>query len=148
MTTISTAQTARPSVLPIGLGCAAVGIGFSFLTAHDWGEIAIVSAVVAVATALVFGVVVPRGLATEAPGKRALALAIPALVLTLPAFWSGLPLVLGVGGVVLGNAGRNAPRHGGKAMAALVVGAIAVLGYLAIYVGDGLIAGHVGFLLD
>lgn len=148
MTTTYSTQDSRPSVLPIGIGCAVVGIAASFLTAHDWGEIAIVAVTVAIASAVVFGVVVPRALASDGPGKAGLWCAVPALLLTLPAFWSGLPLVLGTAGVLLGSAGRNAPRHSGKAICALVVGAIAVLGYLAIYIGDGVIAGHVGFLLD
>ena len=34
------------------------------------------------------------------------------------------------------------------AITGLVLGVIAVLGYLAIYIGDGVILGHSGFLFD
>lgn len=81
-------------------------------------------------------------------GGTALALSIPGLVLLLPAFWSGLPLVLGVGGMVLGNHGRSAPSGAGKSIAALVLGALTVLGYFAIYIGDGIVSGNAGFLFD
>jgi hypothetical protein len=148
MTTTSTSEVQQASVAPVAAGCAVLGIAGTFFTAHDWGEIAVVTGTIVVATALVFGLVVPRALRQEAPGKRALALSIPAFLLTLPAFWSGLPLVLGVGGIVLGNAGRSADRHSTKAIVALVLGALAVLGYLGIYIGDGVVAGLVGFLWD
>ena len=148
MTTTYTSEVDQQSIAPAAVGCAALGIAGTVFTAHDWGEIVIVATTVVVATALVFGLVVPRALRTGAPGKRALMLSIPAFLLTLPAFWSGLPLVLGVGGMMLGNAGRQADRHSTKAIVALVLGALAVLGYLGIYIGDGVIAGHVGFLWD
>ena len=38
--------------------------------------------------------------------------------------------------VLLGFAGRKATAGSGKAMAALVVGALTVIAYLAIYLGD------------
>lgn len=148
MTSTYTSEVDQPAVAPIAVGCAALGIAGTFFTAHDWGEIAVVTGIVVIATALVFGLVVPRALRNEATGNRALALSIPAFLLTLPAFWSGLPLVLGVGGLVLGNAGRHAERQNTKAIVALVLGALAVLGYLGIYIGDGIVAGHVGFLWD
>jgi len=62
------------------------------------------------------------------------------LLLTVPAFWSGLPMILGsalptsaksrrfVGAVLLGF------------LPAAVIGALAVMGYLVVYVGDQFLA--------
>lgn len=128
-----------------GLATAALAAGWTAYGAHDLQEIAIVVAAIAVTAALVYGVVVPRALARAegtGAGAAALALAVPAVLLTLPAFWTGLPLVLGVAAVMVGNAGRRAPRGGGKAIAGMVLGLLAVAGYLTIYVVDGLILGN------
>ena len=92
--------------------------------------------------------VVPRALRKDSAGGTALGLSIPAVLLLLPAFWSGLPMILGVAGAMVGNAGRNAPSGSGKSITALILGALAVLGYLAIYIGDGLLGGNAGFLFD
>ena len=63
----------------------------------------------------VFGFVLPR---VERPGRAALWLAGLAVVL-LPAFWSGLPIILGAGAVVAGSrAGKVVP---------VVVGAVAIV---------------------
>ena len=70
------------------------------------------------------------------------------MLVTLPAFSAGVPLVLGAGAAVLGNSSRTANRRSGMAITGLVLGVIAILGYLAIYVGDGVILGHAGFLFD
>ena len=71
-----------------------------------------------------------------------------AVLATLPAFSSGVPLILGAGAAVLGNSSRTAERRSGMAITGLVLGVIAVLGYLAIYIGDGVILGNSGFLFD
>jgi hypothetical protein len=57
------------------------------------------------------------------------------LLLLVPAFWSGLPAVLGSGGLVLGLAARRT-RRSGVATAAVAIGALAMIGYVAIYVLD------------
>ncbi len=115
--------------------------------AHDWGEIITVLAAIVIAGAVAFGLVVPRALRRESAGGAALGLSVPAVLLLLPAFWSGLPLVLGVAGFVVGNAGRRAERGAGACIAATVLGALAAVGYLAVYVSDGL-NGGAGFLFD
>ena len=61
----------------------------------------VLCAVIAVAAAVVFGWVVPRGLEKEAAGAAALTLSILGLVSVL-AFWSGLPPILAAGGALLG----------------------------------------------
>jgi hypothetical protein len=90
---------------------------------------------------------VTRALRKDSAGGTALGLSVPAVLLLVPAFWSGLPLVLGVAGLVVGNAGRGARSGGGKCVAAVALGALACLGYVAIYVSDGL-NGGAGFLFD
>ncbi len=55
-----------------------------------------------------------------------------AALLLLPAFWSMLPLLLGVGGVMIGAACAGfAPK---RAYAAIGLGALTVAGYLYLYV--------------
>jgi len=79
---------------------------------------------------------VPRGLkkiaATGTASAAALVLSILALLVIVPAFWSGLPPVLAAGGVVLGLAGRGA-RRGGLATTATAIGLLAIVGDVAIY---------------
>jgi hypothetical protein len=150
MTTTITASrplTSRGAVTGIGLAAAVVAAAGTAVGAHDWRELLVVVAVIAATTALVFGLVVPRAMARESAGGTALGLAIPALLLLLPAFWSGLPFVLGVAAIVVGNAGRRAPTGAGKCLAGLVLGTLAAIGYVAIYVSDAM-NGGAGFLFS
>ena len=98
-------------------------------------EFLVICAVIAVAAAVVFGWVVPRGLQREAAGATALTLSILGLVAVL-AFWSGLTPILAGGGALLGWAGRDADRGRAMSRAAIGIGAMALLGYLAIYLAD------------
>jgi hypothetical protein len=72
------------------------------------------------------------------PARTGLILGVVAFV-TVIVFWTGLPFPLGAGAVALGLAGRElAPRagDGGRATAALVLGALAVLlSFIALLVG-------------
>ncbi len=45
-------------------------------------------------------------------------------------------MILGAAALMLGYAGRRASHGSGRAIAALVLGALSVIGYLAVYVGD------------
>jgi hypothetical protein len=131
----------------IGVATAVVSGVLVALFAHDWGEILVVLAAIAVTTAVVFGAVVPRGLRRESAGGAALTCGIVAALLALPAFWSGLPLVLGVAAMLLGNTGRTAAHGSGKCIAAIVLGALASVFVLAVYVMEAF-AGNTGFLLS
>jgi hypothetical protein len=148
-TTTTTTTTDSPTRSPAGIGAvtAVVALAGTVFSAHDWTEIAVVAAVVVVTAALVYGVVAPRALRKESAGGTSLALSIPAVLLLLPAFWSGLPLVLGVAGALVGNAGRSARTGSGQSIAGLVLGALAAVGYLAVYVSDAM-NGGAGFLFD
>ncbi len=152
MTTItdssSTSTTVyRPPVAAIAVGSALVAVAGTAVGAHDWRELLVVMGIIAVVTALVFGLVVPRALRKESAGGTSLALSIPAVLLLLPAFWSGLPMVLGAAGLLVGNAGRRAERGAGLCIAGVVLGALAMIGYVAIYVSDAS-NGGLGFLFD
>ena len=135
-------DAARRAMLPVGVATFAGSAVWTVLGAHNLREIVVVLAVAAVVTAAVYGLLLPRSLRRESAGGTALALALLAALLTLPAYWSGLPLILGAAGVLLGLAGRNAATGAGKSVAAIGIGALAVLGYLTIYIVDGLLMGN------
>jgi len=150
MSTIHTpvaSSTSTRSPAPIGALVALVASAATVTGAHNWAEIVITVPVILVATGLVFGLVAPRALRKESAGGTALGLSIPAVLLLLPAFWAGVPFVLGVAGVMVGNAGRTARTGAGACIAGLVLGALAAVGYLAIYASE-IAAGNLGFLLD
>ena len=115
---------------------AAVGTGRRRRAGN--GEFLIVCAIIAVAGAVVFGLIVPRGLQREASGATALVLSVLGL-LTVAAFWSGLPPILAGGGALLGWAGRDADPGRGMSWAAILIGALALVGYLVIYASDALL---------
>jgi hypothetical protein len=109
---------------------------------HRW-EIAIVMAGVLVALLVVYRFLLPRTIPTQRGGGTALVLSVLALVLLLPAFWSGQPLILGAAGVLLGWHSRNSERRG-MALTAIIVGAVAAIGYVVIYAADALLPPSAG----
>ena len=149
MTTITASRptTSRGAVPGIGLASGLVAAAGTAVRPHDWAEIAVVWCPIAVATGWCSALSCRAPSARRVPAAPRSASPSRALVLLLPAFWSGLPLVLGVAGLVVGNAGRTAPSGAGKCIAAVVLGALAAVGYLAIYISDGM-NGGAGFLFD
>ena len=147
MTTVSSPTTipttARP-VAPLGALVTVVASAATAYGAHTWSEVLITVPVIVVVAGLVFGRVLPRALRKESQGRAALGMAIPGALILLPAFWSGLPLVLGVGAVIAGNAGRHGRSGAGLSIAGLVLGALTVLGYLATYTME-IVTGVGGF---
>ena len=143
MTSLSTSHSTpaenagpRRAIVPVGVGSFAAAAFWTAMGAHDLGEIVIVTGVCAVVAGAVFGLVLPRALREESAPGRALTLAILGLLFIVPAFWSGLPMVLGAAGALLGYAGRNASTGAKGSIAALVIGLLAVVGYWAAYVTD------------
>lgn len=128
---------------PIGIATAVVSSVFTYMGAHDPGEYISMIALGIVSAIVVYGWVVPRALQEDAAPKTATALSVIAALLTLPAFWTGLPLVLGTAGAVVGYAGRGAGKGSGLSIAAMMIGVLSVLGYLTIYIVDGLIFGNI-----
>lgn len=135
-TTDSDVDRARRAVWPVAGGVAVVAASLSAAFAHSMPEALVEVPFIAVATLLVFGVVVRRGLRGTAAGGRGIAMGAIGLLVLLPAFWSGLPLLLGSAGALLGYAGKRAESGAGKAMIAFVLGLLVCAGYLAIYAGD------------
>lgn len=133
---ISDHDAVRRSVFPAGILSTGVAMAFSYLGAHDLGEVLVMFVLQAVVAGLLFGVVVSRGLRHDSAGGRGIAMAVVGLLLVAPAFWSGLPVLLGVAAVLLGLAGRRASHGSGKAITSLALGVLCVVAYLAIYFGD------------
>jgi hypothetical protein len=131
-------DAARRALLPVAGVVTISTVALTVYGAHRLTEVVVVLAIAAVVMAAVYGFVLPRLLRRDNVGGTALALSVVALVLILPAFWSGLPLVLGAAGALLGYAGRNAATGSGKATAGLVIGLLAAIGYYAAYVLDTL----------
>ena len=78
--------------------------------------------------------IVPREARSDHPAVPGLACSIIGLLLVAPAFWSGLPIVLGAAGSALGQAGRV----GGRTAGAIGVGIVAVVLDLLILLLDRL----------
>lgn len=107
--------------------------------ADDRGEIAIVMTLIAGTLLGVYGYLLPRELAKNRPSAAALVLSIGAVVLLLPAFWSGESLLLGAAGALLGYRNRKASAGASRSITALLLGLLASIGYLVIYVMDALL---------
>ena len=144
----TTLPATRQPLAPFAVSAWTVALFWTVYGAHDWAEIAIAVAAITLTTGLVFGLVAPRALRRQSAPGWSLGLGVVAVLATLPAFSSGIPLILGAGAAVLGNSSRTAERRSGMAITGLVLGVTAVLGYLAIYIGDGVILGNSGFLFD
>ena len=135
-------MTSERTMAPVAIGAIVMATALAALgTFGDSAEqnqaraFLVVCAVIAVAAAVVFGWIVPRGLQREATGAAALTLSILGLV-SIAAFWSGLPPILAAGGALLGWAGHNAERGRGLCRAAFVIGALALVADVAAYVFD------------
>ena len=79
-----------------------------------------------------FGWVIPR---TTRPAKAGLVVGVIAL-LSIAAYWTGLPYVLGPAAVVLGQLGRARAETRTPATIAVVLGALATAGAIAALIAD------------
>ena len=79
-----------------------------------------------------FGWVIPR---TTRPAKVGLVVGVVAL-LSIAAYWTGLPYVLGPAAIVLGQLGRARAETRMPGTIAVVLGALATAGAIAAVVGD------------
>jgi hypothetical protein len=124
-------RVAGPIAVAVALGAVAVA---NFAGSGDnggAGPFAICAVISLAVAALVFGRVVPRAKAGSRPGRTALVLAILSVV-SLAAFWSGLPQILAPAAIVVGLA---RPRSG-ESTAAVVLGSVAyALSLVAVFVG-------------
>ena len=85
-----------------------------------------------VVAAAIFGWAIPR---TERPGHVGLAVGAIGL-LSVAAFWSGLPYVLGPAAIVLGLLGRSRPGQRTPATIAVVLGVLTTAAAIAAVVLD------------
>ena len=131
-------QASDHRLVAAAAGLLAFGIAafFTWHGANSDSEVVSMVGMEAVVCLVLFGWFVPTRMATGAPAT-ALTLGIVSAVLTLPAFWSGLPLTLGVAGVLIGTS-----SHGRRAVAGLVLSGIAVAGYLFLYLVVDLVLGQ------
>jgi hypothetical protein len=127
---------ARQALVPIAIAVAVLGSALSWQGANSRSEAIGEVVFILVVTAAIFGLVVARGLRRPAAGGRGLAMGVVGLLAVPVLFWSGLPLVLGAAATVLGHAGKRADVGSGKAIASYVLGVLALIGYVAVYVGD------------
>lgn len=81
---------------------------------------------------VLFGWLIPR---TERPGRAGLVTSLIG-VLSLAAFWSGAPYVLGPAAVVLGLVARSRESERGQGTAAVVLGALVTVAAIAAVVVD------------
>lgn len=104
-----------------------------------WPELWPVLLVIGLTTVVVFAFVVPRTIGNRRDagiaGLAVSALAVAAVVV----FWTGLPPILAVGGIVLGHeAWRRTEPGEGRALAtgALVLGAAALVAHVLVFLAD------------
>jgi hypothetical protein len=139
--------TERTTQVPVTPAAAATVLGTLAFTAvgtfgdgtdganHSVEEFLVIAGVVAAVAALMFLFVVPRALSSGHTANLGLGLAVAALPFVL-VFWSGIAPLLAVSGMLLGSAARRTGDGAGKGAAAVGIGALALLGYVAIYVSD------------
>lgn len=136
---IESTGTRGGAVLKSGIAAAVVGVALVIYGAYgdphtkssQTSAVPFLSVVVVVAAALVFGLVVPRGLRAERASRWALVPGIVSIVLFPLGFWSGVPLVLGGAAALLGSQPKD--RSGDRvSTAAVVLGGIVVLGSLVV----------------
>jgi len=127
---------ARPGkLLALTAATFTVGTAGMLWGAHARIEIAIVMGVLIVTTTLVYGVLLPKKL--RRPNARvAMILSAVAGASVVPAFWSALPLLLGVAGAILGYAAWKADQRPRTAVGAMVIGVLSALGYFVVYVDE------------
>lgn len=147
MTSMTATQTPTETrLLPLAGGtflgtCAVTALGvFGDGTegaTHAASDFFVIAGVAGAAIGIVFGLVVPRVQSGRRAAGVGLALSIAGLLM-VAVFWSGLTPPLAVGGIVLGAAARRTSARPGVGSAAIAVGALALVGYVAIYALDWL----------
>jgi hypothetical protein len=144
MTSTTYSHDTRTPLLPAAVGTALVGIGFTALgvfgdgsggAEHEPREFFVIAGISVLAVAAVFGLLVRRLEGSSRAAGTGLALSVVGL-LSVAVFWAGLTPALAVGGMLLGAAARRSRQHAGLGGVAIAVGALALLGYVAVYVSD------------
>ena len=130
---------ARLNLPAVGIGAAALTAGALAIANFTGdgdnggaGPYAVTLAVSLAVAAALFGWAIPR---IERPG-RAGVIAGALGLLSLAAFWSGLPYVLGPAAIALGLLGRARALERTAATTAIVLGALATIGGVAVLIAD------------
>jgi hypothetical protein len=127
----------------VGFGIAAAILAAAALAAANFtgtGEngggaaYAITLAISLLVAVGLFGWVIPR---TTRPAKVGLVVGVIAL-LSIAAYWTGLPYVLGPAAIVLGRLGRDRSETRTPGTIAVVLGLLATAGAIAAVIGDQL----------
>ncbi len=141
----TTQHITAPPVPPLAPVAAATFAGTALFTAlgtvlsgetneHGWGELAFVLGIALVAVGGVTALVRRFQDSHKAAGVG-LGLAVFGLA-TVLVFFMGVTPAFAVGGMLLGAAARRTQVRPGLGSAAVAIGALALLGYVAIYVTD------------
>ena len=128
----------RRALVPVAVASFLVAAFLDVARADSATEASSMVAFGLLVVCLLYPFVVARGLRRESANGRALVLGILGVLLILPAFWSGLPMILGAAAALLGYAGRRSTAGAGRATTALVLGTLSMVGYVAFYVSDWL----------
>jgi hypothetical protein len=128
----------RTSTLPVALAASATAAllaawGTFGDETHATREYLVVLAIIGVAALVVFGWAVPRALQSPAVGWTAIVLGALGLV-TVVAFWTGLPPILASGAAVLGWAQRGSRRG----QVAIALSVLVLAADIAVYLADRL----------
>jgi len=143
--TLIAPPSTRPVPLALVAGATFAGtLGFTALGTvlsaqsdeHGWSELAVIGGIALVAVLGVFAVV-RRFRGSPKAGGVGLGLSLFGL-LTVLAFFMGLTPAFAVGGLVLGASAGHQGRGARLGIAATAIGALALVGYVGIYVADAL----------
>ena len=94
-------------------------------------------ALIVLVTLGVFAWGVPSAMNLEEPGPSIVSLVLSGLgLLTVLLFWTGLPAVLAMGGIVLGRTQLDVPEDRRLALAAIRIGAASIVLYLLLFITD------------
>jgi len=143
MTSNTALDIHAPAIVPVAVGTAAAAIGLNALGVYADGkggdastaEFLVITGVIVVTTALLVGLLVPRIVGSTKAGVVGLVLAVLG-ALFVPVFWSGLTPAFAVGGILLGLSARRTGSRTGLGTAAIAIGALAGMAYVAVYIGD------------
>jgi hypothetical protein len=137
-------QAARPlRPLAATAACLAmVVLGLQYVIARPSEdavrEFLVVTALIGISTAIVFGLVLPRLIARGGSARVALTLSLLGLI-TAAAYWSGVAPVLALGGLVLARHTVD-PGSRGMARTASAVAVLALVADLAALIVDGILS--------
>jgi predicted membrane channel-forming protein YqfA (hemolysin III family) len=128
----------------LGAGCAAAVLAAVALAAANFtgddsnggtGPYAVTLVASVALVGVLFGWAIPR---VERPSRTGVVVGVLG-VLSIAAFWTGLPYVLGPAAIVFGLRGRTRVEGNGPSTAAVLLGGIATVGGIAALIADQLL---------